>query len=204
MIVSHALKLIFISNPKVASTSIEAAFETFHDGKELDEIFRKGYFTRRHLPAVEIRETISAHAWQNYFKVAFVRNPWDWFVSQYTYNLTKQATQLSPEKISESEVLNTYETLKKYRGTDWSESASQHQFVCDEQGIPLVDFVGRYENLGQDFKIVTDHLGLPNTPLRHLNRSNHSAYTEYYNDVTIDLIRKLYLKDVTTFGYDYG
>lgn len=206
MIVSHSLRFIYISNPKTASKSVEAALAVFQEEPELDEISREGFFTKRHIPAWTLREHLPESVWRSYFKCAFVRNPWDWFVSQHFYNLVNNRDTGDIDRalpLSRDDILGTYEYLKQRRGVDWSESGFQHSFVCDDQGVPLVDFVGRFEHLAADFAHVQTRIGTQ-VALSRLNTTEHAPYRSYYTDETSFLIYQLYHMDIRIFGYDFG
>jgi len=73
MIVSHADRAIFIHIPKTAGSSI----------KKLGQLDYNG-----HVRAAAIRNRVSHEVWSTYFKFAFVRNPWDRFLSLYCYFAT--------------------------------------------------------------------------------------------------------------------
>jgi hypothetical protein len=49
----------------------------------------------------------------------------------------------------------------------------QSDFVCNEAGNVIVDFLGRFENLRTDFNQVCQQLGLPPTQLPHINQSKN-------------------------------
>ena len=40
---------------------------------------------------------------------------------------------------------------------------SQNTFVTNEEGRIAIDFVGRYERLADDFRLVANRIGLPRT-----------------------------------------
>lgn len=85
MILSHRHKFIFFCNGKTGSTSIEAALRPYQEGAEYD-VALAGLFPKAHIPPVVLKAFLPERIWRNYYKVVFVRNPWDWFVSSWFYN----------------------------------------------------------------------------------------------------------------------
>ncbi|MCG8363032.1 MAG: sulfotransferase family protein [Pseudanabaenales cyanobacterium] len=72
-------------------------------------------------------------------------------------------------------------------------------------GVLVIDFVGRFENLQSDFDRVCDRMGIEQQPLPHknvMNRKQH--YTEFYDDESQALVKALYHQDIEYFGYEFG
>jgi hypothetical protein len=109
------------------------------------------------------------------FKFAFVRNPWDRLVSCYASKIVVPGTGLR---------MGNYGDVALERGMPFRKFAeavcqipdgeanlhfrSQHVFVCEDSPAKrvLADFVGRFENLEEDFSFVTKMLGF-NAKLPH-------------------------------------
>jgi len=203
MIVCHSRKFIFVSNPKTGSTSIDFALKEYNEEPSINEISKDSLYTRRHVPAYVLERKLSHDIWRNYFKFAFVRNPWDWFVSQHFYNLEKRKLKVDISvRLSEKQILETYEFLKMYRGKPNVESACQHAFLCNNNNTIATDYIGRFETIAAHFQEVQKIIGT-NVTLQHLNMSNHSDYQFYYNNETRSLIFRLYKTDIEIWGYDF-
>src|ERR1051326_1624247 len=100
MLISHSRRFIFIHNYKVAGSSIRdtlAAYSnlSFQRSSLTDKIklvlgiYPKIYSHdfHGHIKAFELKGKLPKKTFDDYFKFGFVRNPWDWQVSLYTYAL---------------------------------------------------------------------------------------------------------------------
>ena len=67
----------------------------------------------------------------------------------------------------------------------------------------LVDFVGKIENIEEDFKIICKKLNIDDVKLLHKNKSNHKKYHSHYNDRTRKMIEEAYKEDIKIFNYKY-
>ncbi len=66
-----------------------------------------------------------------------------------------------------------------------------------------IDFIGRFENLEEDFQYICEKIGLSNIKLPHENITRHKHYTKYYNNETREIVAEIYAKDIKNFGYNF-
>jgi 4-aminobutyrate aminotransferase-like enzyme len=80
----------------------------------------------------------------------------------------------------------------------------QSDYLVDLHGKVLVDFIGRYENLGHDFPEVCRRIGIHPPRLAHRRQaSDRSDYRGYYNDATANLIAEYFRPDIELFDYTF-
>jgi len=210
MILSHQKQFIFIHLYKVAGASIKKALDQYNDrrGSDFSPVDNFKFFLGKkfgrlsvlaidHLKASEIKAKINPEIFDAYFKFCFVRNPWDWQVSLYHFMLQDKEHR----EHSLINKMNSFEDYLKWRVNGNYEL--QKDFIYDKMGNKLVDFVGKFENLQNDFDVICDEIKIPRVALPHVNTSTHLYYKEYYNDRTKDLIFKTFREDIELFKYAF-
>ena len=81
---------------------------------------------------------------------------------------------------------------------------SQYASLINHRGEFLVDFIGRFENLSEDVKILGHQIGIEDLSLAHKNPTHHTQYSDYYDEELRELVAKRYEIDVNLFGYEFG
>jgi hypothetical protein len=213
MPVSHEHRFVFVHIPKTGGTSVEAALGVHGDWRFEDretlfgrirspDLVARGFPTRflQHLTLPEIRSLLPDH--EEYFSFAFVRNPWDRMVSTWSHP-DGQLVRMAHNRNVELRGLPFEEFLARTADLEHVHLRPQHEFVLDEAGRPLVDFVGRFETIAADFREVCRRIGVERR-LPHRNRSDRPVrdYRDAYTERTRQLVGERYRRDAEAFGYE--
>ena len=201
---------LFIHIDKSAGTSIQWGLES-HAFPKVDSRFRRrlvflGGLNRlglhrlvefpEHVTARVVQKCLPRDTYAGLYKFAFVRNPWDRLVSRYA-QLLRNSDQPSRHR---DQAVNGFEDFLRWEIE--RNKSHQHTFVCDDQGRLIVDFIGHFERLAEDFSEVCSRLRL-NATLPKANASEHDDYRSYYTPTTRAMVAKHYRRDMELFGYDF-
>ncbi|MBN2476895.1 MAG: sulfotransferase family 2 domain-containing protein [Pirellulales bacterium] len=145
-----------------------------------------------------------------YYRFAFVRDPWDRFVSLYHYfaAMTPAHRWYRPNARLATAVQRVGSFAEFCRRFDtWPHRDHfhfwpQYRWITDDDGSRLVDFVGRFERLPDDFSHVCRQVGADCVPLPRHNRSPHGPYRQYYDEQSWQIVGDRYRRDVRMFQYD--
>lgn len=229
--ICRSFSCIFIHIPKAAGRSVEMFFmnklglnrENEADREELllvdNDDPAKGTEKLSHLSAVEYVQCghISQQEFSSSYKFSFVRNPWARLVSEYRYR------NFLRHRSFKDFVMN--KLPPPGRDDKYRHVMPQTDMLYDETGRLLVDFVGKFEALQQDFDLVCRHLGFDESTLPHVNSSDKksrefrrtlrnrlyrngenalSSYVDFYDDETREFVTDLYRLDIENFGYSFA
>jgi len=206
MLISDQYQFLFVHVSKAAGSSIYRTLAPHANPKDASKWnkllsktgLRNNYQTRyfpQHAVITEAIQSIPPERFDELFKFAFVRNPWDWVVSMYSF-LRQNNTHRHNDMIKRMSFAE-YVDYEIKRGQRF-----QHSFVCDGNGDVRVDYIGRFENLEADFKQVCARIGLE-LSLPHVNQSKHKDFREYYDASLRDKIAQHWRKDIELFEYQF-
>lgn len=148
-------------------------------------------------------------AFNAYYKFCFVRNPFDRIVSSYIY--LKQGGidgKITPWIKNHILPFKCFSEFVKYSLPSNKVKNEQHfrpqyKFICDKNFKIKVDFVGRFENLETDLRIVAKKININcSLPMRNLSK-RRKDYRKYYDNETYEIIADFYQKDIDLFGYGF-
>ncbi len=204
MIVSHRHRFIFFAVPRTATHAIRAALAEDLGAEDWQQ---EALATGARLPIPELAHLGHGHigwrqaqsalpdAVQGYFKFAFVRDPFDRFVSVCAMLNKRNPGYRGAERRFMKRALQ----VPRFRARVLVRP--QACMLIDSAHRLGMDCVGRYETLQRDFDEVCDRLGLAPRPLPLANVAEHAAYRTVYDAELEQLVADFYRVDFELFGY---
>lgn len=207
MIISHQHRFIFVAVPKTGTHSIRQALREHLSMEDIEQV---GLFVNKrfpyeelaairhgHLSLRQVRPHLGEEAFSNYFKFAFVRNPFDRFVS-YCAFMTRETDAFlhDPRGVM-------HEILFRVRPLGHILFQPQHALLVDDNGTLLTNQVGRVEDMQASYDAVCTRIGIPSSPLGQVNSSRRGDYRQYYDQALIDGVTDLYRRDLELFDYRF-
>lgn len=208
MIVSHRHRFIFAAVPKTGTHAVRQALREQLGEEDVEQV---GLFVDKrfpweelaairhgHLSLRQVRPYLGEEAFSGYFKFAFVRNPFDRFVSYCAFMLRGgEVFQQQPR-----------EAMRHFLFADPPEQhilfQPQASLLVDEDGQTLLtDGVGRVEDMQGSYEAICARLGIPSRPLDRVNGSRHGDYRRYYDQALICGVTRRYAQDLDLFGYTF-
>lgn len=175
------LNITFFHMAKNAGSSIEKWLETNLDA----DVYRNDL---RHSAPISLEPMFGDFGWS----FCCVRNPWDRMVSWYTFFKGQGEITLSFFDYMNAcfePSLNTAKYIKPIN--------KQMLFVNS------VDYVIKYENLVEDFKVVQEKTNCF-APIGHHNKSQRTKYRDYYdNDTHINMVGDYFRDEIVHFNYEF-
>ncbi len=226
-IVSEKYRFVYCFIPKVACTSIKTAiaplFGIDTTGMEIPRknqirryIIHEVFYRSEHqITKKQLIEGLDG-PYSGFFKFGFVRNPWARLVSCYSDKIIGEGFVKGGFVGMGEKGISTF-----YRNMPFDEFVeavyatpdvkadihfrSQHWNMCHRRGAYIADYIGRFENLAEDFSHVEEQIGVK-LELPHMlhSRKDERHYTRYYTNKLRDLVGERYRTDVELFGYSFG
>ena len=170
-----------------------------------------------HMGIDDVKKYYSNLDIDKYYKFAFVRNPWDRFLSLY-YDMYF-ARNGNKKVMNYSKLEKKYKTIffrtknfkdfaRSFQDSEWiNETHFKPQFnYLSINGELCMDFIGKIENLKNDWSIIKKDIGfnyLPDIGHNRKSKLNKGNYKEHYDSETYEIVSRIYKKDIDFFGYDF-
>lgn len=201
MPINRKNKVIFIHIPKTGGYSIYKIFDMKPPFEGENE--GMGHQTSANHKSKFKRK------WDGYFKFAFVRNPWERFISAYMYHRKLYDKNVNAQ-IGARKLCNTYPDVNKL-----IDAMRKDESICKsiinnthfrEQWKWLtepVDFIGSVENFTEDIHKILDKLGIePYPEIPQENTTKHGG-AEILSIKNRKFLTQLYSKDIKLFKLSY-
>lgn len=203
-------KCIFLHVPKCAGSSIEHV--CIENNILIDSVNQVRGINDTNLmnkrEKTNVYTTIEAEE-DIIFSFTFIRNPYDRLVSAWRdYQVSVDYLDKPFATFVKHFVLGPQGNRDKqwFRWSHVMPFTDQRMKIFDAQLNPIVNFIGKFETLQQDFDTVCDKISLASQKLPHIKKSKHRTkhYTEHYDDELVDIVSTIYSKDIEYFGYKFG
>ena len=219
MFYSARFGILFIACPKTGSTSVESYLLNLDpEGQRFSLDYKGRRHTSKHVKssslghatALEFRSLLGEQEFSALKVFGFVRDPREKLVSGYFFARrlsvwhslvnTKGPKRLrNTLRIVTSILLARLLPFQVYVFVKPMKRCSD--YFLDQDGMPLVDFLGSTERLGEDLVAILGMCGvgeLKDIP-PHLNRSSHKGADEYFTPFMNRFMHFRYLKDVELY-----
>lgn len=236
------MRVLFIHIPKTGGTSITKVLKSELESivTEQHPVYKRNpKYDMRYNEVINFklsraehfRTVLGENPYNKLWKVAIVRNPWDRYVSNWKWLTRRESTyprkgwkargwngedgQISFESFVK-QMSWCYEDqikLHGYQHDKWH-IRNQTEHVSDAAGNIIVDHIGRFENLQQEFDLICKKSGT-SLELPHLNRVGHYSgepeehkktnihYSSYYTQELVEIVRDRCKSDIEAFEYEY-
>ncbi len=171
-------KAVYFRVPKVASTSLLLALRKVDPADKSDEYDK------------------------SHFKFTFVRNPFDRLASCYRHVIRRGTPEVLDgcPGMSRTMSFETFvEALSKIEKPEKMDMHFRPQYTFFPE---KPDYIGKFENLKEDFAEICQKIGLHPPELLHRNSTDKTIFKDYYRDSKIlQKVVNCYKKDFEMFGY---
>jgi hypothetical protein len=200
MFLSYDPKFIFVHIPKTAGTSVSDCLRTVARGKVEYGCLKCSW--DHHTTARQFKHRLGNVHYKESFTFSFVRNPWDRMYSWYTMHYQVQKWEMD----FKTWLMDFQHIMKNthLEGEDIvpSQRRSQMDWLTDSEGNIIVDYIGKFENLNNDFRVIQEKLNIKkNLPVKNVTK--HDSYKKAYDNEMIDFVYKYSKADIEEFGYEF-
>lgn len=218
MLLSLKYRFLFIHTAKTGGTSVRAALSRYRYAgpwgplaflaHKLDQLsgHRIGAKFPRHAKAIAAREMLPRELYDGLFKFAFVRNPWDLQVSSF-HHIRRERPHLMGPYMNDFDGFLRWklDPERPYQYHIDTSIERQSDYVTDFDGKLIVDYVGKYERLIDDYREICRHIGIAGRELPHKReaKDRQRDFRGYYSDATAELVARRFARDIDLFGYRF-
>ena len=205
MIISFQHRFIFVAIPKTATHALRVALRPHlgpHDWEQCRLFTRKtfplaalGQIGHGHMTCQQVRPFLSPDVWESFFRFCTVRNPYDRFVS-YCYFMNRENQRMQKDPLGTMKQI-----IEDRQDAEQVLFRPQCEFVIDEEGRLMVEYLSRFEALQSHFDHICQRLRLPHMALQHINVTGSAWYRPCYDRELKEMVQTVYQRDFALFDY---
>jgi hypothetical protein len=217
MLLSVRHRFLFVHIAKTGGTSVRKALERRRWGdpwywpmflcSRLSHLSGHRIATKlpRHAKVIAAKELLPKAFFDSLFKFAFVRNPWDLQVSSFHHIRRERPHYLGGHEDFEGFLHWKLDPKRPYQYHVDTSIELQSDYLIDLHGNLIVDFIGRYERLAEDFATACARIGISAPALPHARAAKDRSkdYRGYYTDETAELVARHFARDIEMLDYRF-
>jgi hypothetical protein len=175
------------------------------DGVERFDVRNDKYKTTKHSILSDYKSALEPHIYRVLFKFATIRNPWDMLISYYFHR------HRGVERWNKNDfirLVKSVPTLRYYITTSSFFEKSIRKLHLpiqfSKKGLDSeIDFLIKFENIDEDFKLVCENLDFPYSPLPKRNKSLRKHYSYYYDEELKEIVRAKFIEEIIYGNYEF-
>ena len=187
-------KIIFLHVPKTGGTTIKRIFDIslFHDSNPATSP------SPQHFTCNMLEERIGHQKYSDYYKFAFVRNPWSRILSSYFWRQTLPKER--PVLPFEDFIGNVAQIVAKKNY--YSQEFGDH-FIPQTEFTSDVNDIFKFEDFEASIATIAAKTGIVINKIPPKKAKHYDDYTKFYNKETRQIIAKIYKTEISKFGYSF-
>jgi hypothetical protein len=191
--VSEKRKFIYTRPGRTAGTSIVDSL-----GKsDMEEVSRPYYFKKGTNGWLE--NITDSEIENDYYKFTFVRNPFERLVSAWrAFNVKKKVVNNFGSFVIDRGIGHLKYEDGSFTNDHWF---PQSNYIEYSEGSQFIDYVGKFENLNEDWKTLADKINVGG----NLTKKKYSAanYKDLYTEKLVEIVSDVYRRDLELFNYGF-
>src|SRR5262245_32886041 len=216
--------VVFIHIPKTGGTSIKKMFGILRATNAFIAPWQDCLLQlsraplQYHFTWLDLKRNLSSEFLTKAYKFAFVRNPWDRFVSEFFWRrrwYVRKNPALTRDYHYRLEHLSSLDAfvrvleLPEEKRIDPCNGFDGHvepqlTFVVDERRRIVLDFLGRFESFEADLKKIAAETGVLLKDVSHMMKSARQPdYRPYYSSYARSAVKAFYKDDISEFDYRF-
>lgn len=195
-------KFLFIHLPKTAGNSIQERIKAhsedeivcindIQDGIERFEVRNNYEGLHKHSSLADYKNALPLDLFNQLFVFTTIRSPWDRMISYY-FSPHRKVTEWN-----RSDFIKLVTQAKKL--SELLKLGNE----SDDEAFENASFILRFESIEEDFKTLTEKLGIGYLPLNQRNRSQRSGFKQYYDDELRDMVAEKFAAEIRYGQYEF-